>query len=243
MPAAGATGPAPTVRCFAAPARAPTGSQLRARKVRPGSADTYREEVRQQAEGPGAVIMNAFDTVLLVVIALLMLVGLLKGLTRLAIGIAALVAACVLATRFHRPVAASFAAVAELAEPVASAAAYAAIFLGTMLAGALVAFVVRRTLKLAMLGWVDRLAGAAVGLVAALLAAGLLLVPAAGRVPAGQSLLRESVLAPYAAAAAALTYRLVPAPLSAEYRERMESLRVYWLERRPAPPGPAGPPG
>ena len=140
--------------------------------------------------------MNAFDTVILVVIALLMLVGLLKGLTRLAIGIAALAAAFVLAARFHPPVAASIAAAAGLTEPVATAAAYAAIFLGTMLAGALVAFVARRTLKLAMLGWVDRLAGAALGLIAALLAAGLVLLPAVGRVPAGESLLRESVLAP-----------------------------------------------
>ena len=186
--------------------------------------------------------MNAFDLVVLVAMALLMLAGLLKGFTRLAIGIAALVAAFVLAVRFHAPVAAYLAAAAEIPEPVATAVAYAAIFLGTMLGGALVAFLARRTLKLAMLGWVDRLAGAATGLVAALLAAGLVLVPAASRFPAGESLLRESVLAPYAAAAAALTHRLVPEPLSAEYRERMDSLRVYWLERR-APPAAAGPPG
>ena len=187
--------------------------------------------------------MNAFDMVVLVVIALLMLAGLLKGFTRLAIGIAALAAAFVLAVRFHAPVAVSLAAATGLTEPLATAAAYAAIFLGTMLVGALVASVVRRTLKLAMLGWVDRLAGAAMGLVAALLAAGLLLLPAASRFPAGESLLRASVLAPYAAAAAALTHRLVPEPLSAEYRERMDSLRVHWLERRPAPPGPGAPPG
>ena len=187
--------------------------------------------------------MNAFDTVMLVVIALLMLAGLLKGFTRLAIGIAALAAAFVLAVRFHAPLAVSLSAATGLTEPLVTAAAYAAIFLGTMLVGALVAFVVRRTLKFAMLGWVDRLAGAATGLVAALLAAGLLLLPAASRFPAGESLLRASVLAPYAAAAAALAHRLVPEPLSAEYRERMDSLRVHWLERRPAPPGPAGPPG
>ena len=187
--------------------------------------------------------MNAFDAVVLVVIALLALVGLLKGFTRLAIGVAALATAFVLAVRFHSRVAASVAAAMGISEPAATAAAYGAIFLGTMLAGALVAFVARRTLRFAMLGWMDRLAGAAAGIVAALLAAGLVLVPAASRFPAGESLLLESVLAPYAAAAAALTHRLVPEPLSAEYRERMDSLRVHWLERRPAPPGPAGPPG
>ena len=187
--------------------------------------------------------MNGFDTVLLVVIALLVLVGLLKGLTRLVIGVGALVAAVLLATRFHPPVAAAIASAANLAEPMATVAACAAIFLGTMLAGALVAYVMRRTLKAAMLGWADRLAGAAVGLIAALLAAGLLLVPAVGRVPAAEGLLRESVLAPYVAAVADMARHLVPDPLSAEYRERMDALRGYWLERWAAPSDPSGPPG
>ena len=187
--------------------------------------------------------MNGFDTVLLVVIALLMLVGLLKGLARLVIGVGALVAAVILATRFHPPVAVAIAAAADLAEPVATVAAYAAIFLGTMLAGALVAYALRRTLKAAMLGWADRLAGAVVGLIAALLAAGLVLVPAVGRVPAAESLLRESALAPYVAALADVAQHLVPEPLSAEYRERMDTLRGYWLERWAAPSGPVGPPG
>lgn len=199
--------------------------------------------MRRSGGGSRVQVMNAFDAVVLVVMALLLLAGLLKGFTRLAIGIAALVAAFAFAVRFHAPVAASIAAAAGITDTLATAAAYAAIFLGTMLVGALVAFVARRTLKLAMLGWVDRLAGAATGLVAALLAAGLLLVPAASRFPAGESLLRESVLAPFAVAAAELTHRLVPEPLSAGYRERMDSLRVYWLERRAAPPGAAGPPG
>ena len=183
--------------------------------------------------------VNGFDTVLLVVIAVLMLVGLGKGLARIAIGVGALVAAFLLAAQFHTPVAAAVMASTGLSEPVAAVAAYGVIFLGTMLAGALVARVLQRTLQVAMLGWADRLAGAGVGLLAALLVAGLVL-PLVGRVPAGESLLRESVLAPYVASVAELTHGLLPAPVTAGYRERMDDLRVYWLERRTRPAGPGG---
>ena len=186
--------------------------------------------------------MNGFDNALLVVIGVLAFAGLLKGLTRLSIGFATFVAAFFLAARFHPQLAAALAADLGLSEPVAAVAAYAAVFLGTMLAGALVARAASRTLQAAMLGWADRLAGAAAGLIVALLAAGLVL-PLVGRVPAGERLLRESTLAPYVASVADLTQQLLPESATAGYRERMDDLRGYWLERRGTPLDPARPPG
>ena len=62
---------------------------------------------------------------------------------------------------------------------------YLIIFLATMLAGGLVAYLLRRLLKAAMLGWADRLAGGAVGLAAAMLIAALLLLPLVAYSPIG----------------------------------------------------------
>ena len=53
--------------------------------------------------------MNAFDILLLVLIAVLSLIGLLKGLTRLLIGSGALVTAFIVATQFHQQVASAVA--------------------------------------------------------------------------------------------------------------------------------------
>ena len=105
--------------------------------------------------------VNAFDALLLVLVGLLVLLGMLRGLTRLLIGTGALVAAFMLAAQFHGQVAVSMVRVVEMTDPVASLAAYLAIFLGTMLAGSLVASVLGRLLKTTMLGWADRLAGGA----------------------------------------------------------------------------------
>ena len=103
--------------------------------------------------------VNTFDVLLLVLVGLLVLLGVLKGLTRLLIGVGALVAAFMLTAQFHWQVAVSMARVVEMTEPVANLVAYLAIFLGTMLAGALIASALGRLLRATMLGWADRRCG------------------------------------------------------------------------------------
>ena len=177
---------------------------------------------------------NAFDVLLLVLAGLLVLLGVLRGLTRLLIGVGALVAAFILAAQFHWQVAVWMVRVVEMPEPVANLVAYLAIFLGTMLAGALVASALGRLLRATMLGWADRLAGGAVGLVAALLAAALVILPVVAYAPSGAAVLRNSVLAPYVTVVADIANPLVPDRLSGQYRDKMESLRQYWQRRRAA---------
>ena len=175
--------------------------------------------------------VNPFDAVLLVLVGVLVLLGLLKGLTRLLIGVAAIIAAFLLATQFHGQVATSIEPLADIPEAAANLVAYLVIFVGTMLAGAVLAYALRRLLKAAMLGWADRLGGGAVGLVAGLLAAALVILPVVAFAPSGETVLRNSVLAPYVTVVADIANHLVPEQLSAQYRQRMESLRQYWRQR------------
>jgi membrane protein required for colicin V production len=107
---------------------------------------------------------------------------------------------------------------------------YVLIFIGVMLAGGLVAFLVRKLVKAAMLSWADRLAGAALGLVAATLAAALLILPLVAYSPWGERVLRGSVLAPYVTVVADLANTLVPEGLSERYSEKIEQLRRYWRD-------------
>ena len=178
--------------------------------------------------------LNALDVLLLLLAGLMVLLGVWRGLTRLLIGVGALVAAFMLAAQFHWQVSVSMVRVVEMPEPVANLVAYLAIFLGTLLAGAFVASVLERLLKAAMLGWADRLAGGAVGLVAALLVAALVILPVVAYAPSGAAVLRTSVLAPYVTVVADIANHLVPDRLSTQYRDRMESLRRYWQRRSEA---------
>jgi len=174
--------------------------------------------------------VNGFDIGLVILAGLLVLLGLAKGLTRLLIGMAALIAAFMLAAQFHGALAQRLVWLDWPADAL-RLVAYLLIFFGTMLAGGLLAWLVRKLLKAALLGWADRLAGGAVGLVAAALVAALLVLPLVAYSPFGERALRDSLLAPYVTVVADVARRLVPPEFSESYRERVEELRRYWRER------------
>jgi membrane protein required for colicin V production len=175
--------------------------------------------------------VNPFDVLLLVCAAVLVVVGMVKGLVRVLIGIVALAAAFVLAARYHEGLAARI-AVSQLPATVLRAGSYALIVLGVMLLGALVAAVVRRLVQAAMLGWADRLGGAALGLVAATLLAALVVLPLVAYFPSGAGLLEGSVLAPYVTVVSDLANLVAPEDLATRYRRGVEQLRRHWRGER-----------
>jgi len=174
--------------------------------------------------------MNTFDIVLLVLACLLVLVGMVKGLVRLLVGLAALLAAFALAARYHRPLADLLSGL-QIGEEPLKLLAYVMIFIGVMLSGAVTAFLVRKLLKAAMLSWADRLAGAALGLVAAMLTAALLILPLVAYSPYSERILGRSVLAPYVTVVADLANALVPDELSQRYDAKIDELRRFWREQ------------
>jgi membrane protein required for colicin V production len=185
--------------------------------------------------------MNSFDIVLLVLACVLVLVGVIKGLVRILIGLAALIAAFALAARYHDPLAERLSGL-EFGEEPLKLLAYVMIFLGVMLAGAVTAFLVRKLLKAAMLSWADRLAGATLGLVAAMLTAALLILPLVAYSPHSERILGNSILAPYVTVVADLANALVPDDLSRRYDEKIDELRRYWREKwleQPVPEPPS----
>jgi len=186
--------------------------------------------------------MNPFDIALLVLMGILVVVGLLRGMVRILVGLLALVTAFFVASRFHGPVADRFGSAGASAD-VSMLVSYVLLFIGVMLAGAVAAWLVRRLLKAAMLGWADRLAGAAVGLAVALLAAALLVLPVVAYSPWGADALRGSRLAPYVAAVADLAVRAAPDDLARRYRDGVDSLRQAWHGIHALPDAAATDPG
>lgn len=175
--------------------------------------------------------VNAFDAGFAALLLVLTLVGAVKGLTRLAVGMTALVAAFVVAAARHAQVAAALLARFEMPPLVASGIGYGAVFIAVMLVAALVLPLVRAVVRMAMLGWADRLAGAVAGLSGAVLIAGSVVVPVLAYAPAGDRLVTESHLAPYAVVGADIAVALAPAGLIEWYQGRMQAVEQFWNER------------
>lgn len=173
--------------------------------------------------------MNGFDIALSIAVCVLTVTGFAKGLVKILIGFAALIAAFLLASQLHEALAARLSWV-TLPHPAALLIAYASIFVGVMLAGAVVAFVTRTVLRAAMLGWADRLGGAALGFATAMTLAALFVLPFVAYTPAGSAMLGRSLLAPYVAAIADIAAPFVPEGLSDLYEQRIDVLRQTWRD-------------
>jgi membrane protein required for colicin V production len=171
--------------------------------------------------------MNGFDIALLVFMGILVAIGLLKGLVRILIGMAALVTAFLVACLYHAPLADRLSSL-DVPGGVLKLISYVLLFLGVMLLGGVAAWLLRKLIKAAMLSWVDRIAGAALGLLAAMLTASLLVMPLVAYLPDGGRLLDGSILAPYVAAVADFATHVVPEDLAEKYRQGIETIRDHW---------------
>ncbi len=173
--------------------------------------------------------MNGFDIALVVLVAAAVVFGLLNGLVRILIGLAALLVAFVLAARYHAALAGEMPG--ALGQQGRSFAAYLLILLGVMLVAGLVGWIARRLLDVVRLGWADRLGGAALGLVGSALFAAFVVVPIVAYAPSGRHVLADSRLAPYVAVVADIALRLAPPSLSSRYESQADELRRGWRER------------
>ena len=141
-----------------------------------------------------------------------------------------MVAAFALAARFHEPLAARIGGV-ELTDGWLPILSYLLIFVAVMLAGGMIAYLVRKLVKAAMLSWLDRLAGATLGLLAAAVLAGVLVLPLIAYMPNSERLLGRSRLAPYVVVVGDLATSLAPAGLSERYRRNLQHLREGWRKQ------------
>ncbi len=176
-----------------------------------------------------------FDVALIVLVAAGLLWGAVKGIVRIAIMSATLVAAFLLASWFHRDLA-TVLLLTGASLVVLRVGAYIGILVAALAAGALLAWLVRKMVKAARLGFADRLAGAALGVAAAFVAGAFLVMPIVAYVGGGRWL-RGSTLAPYVSVLSDVAARAVPATLARDYQYYVVELRRHW-----AGPPPSGAP-
>jgi len=174
-----------------------------------------------------APVMNVLDGILVALFVFGFVMGLVRGFTRILISVLSLLVAFFLANRYQEPLARVFMG-RHVSETPARVAAYFLIFLGTMVVGGIVAWLVGKMIKVAMLSWADRMAGAALGLVAAALAAAFIVHPIVVSTKGGSQLLATSKLAPYVAVVADIGNAVAPDAVAQKYEAGMETLRKVW---------------
>jgi membrane protein required for colicin V production len=117
--------------------------------------------------------MNWLDIVILVAVAIAAVIGLKMGLIKAVLLLAGIVVGVVLAGHFSGPLGERLTFISS--EGVAKGVAFAVIMLAVLAAAAIAAALLTWAAKLVMLGWVNRLGGAVLGLLLGALFCGALL--------------------------------------------------------------------
>src|SRR5262245_22749588 len=106
--------------------------------------------------------LNILDWAVVLILLLSVVLSIAKGFVRELLGLASLVAAVFLGVWFYRTASTPFKEVVKT-ENIALFLGFANVFVGTLLAGALVIWVARKILRFARVQWFDRMLGAAFG--------------------------------------------------------------------------------
>ena len=173
--------------------------------------------------------MNWFDICLLAIIFISAVSGLRTGLARVLFHLIATCAGLLLALWCYGIAADSL--MTFIHQPVAARiAGFCLIFLGVMIVGSLVGWVVARFFKGIGLAWLDHLLGGAAGLIrgALLVAISVALVLAFTPIPAPEYINQSRVL-PYATSVSAAIVQMAPQQIREGFTQQLDKLKQLWV--------------
>jgi membrane protein required for colicin V production len=112
-------------------------------------------------------------------------------------------------------------------DAIASLVGFGLIFLGVLLAGAVVSFVATRFLRVVDLQWFDRLLGGAFGFVRGWLVGSVIFLGLTA-FPVRIETVQQSILGPYLLLSARVLATVTPTALKQQFLEGYEQVRALW---------------
>jgi len=172
---------------------------------------------------------SILEVVILIIMAWCIGRSAMSGFTREVIGLGTIVVALLLAAWFHHRAAPLFKDVVRT-ENLALFFAFSVIFLGTLIAGALIIWLVGRFMKFAKLQWFDRLLGAGFGFIRGWLIASVLLLGLTAFEVQTESV-RNSGLAPYFLRGSRVIAVAAPFDLKARFLVGYRAVEKWWRDQ------------
>jgi uncharacterized membrane protein required for colicin V production len=168
--------------------------------------------------------MNAFDAFVLLAALALFCLGILRGAVRISLGLGGMILGLLVALQYETVLAPYIQRVVK-DDVVAHLLAFAMLVMAMMALAILLGWILRHLLKKAHLTWLDRILGAAAGLVCAALLAAAVAVPLASVLPKGSRVLAESRLAPVTLEVSRLVVRLAPDELRQRFHQGLDRIK------------------
>ena len=167
--------------------------------------------------------MTGFDIVALSIIGLTVALGLWKGLAVQVFGLAGLILGYILSVKYYL-------SAAKLLPDISQWTARIAGFLGIFIVCIIAAFILGRLLgkllKIAGLGWANRLFGGVLGLLKGTLIVSVIMVVLVAFLPSDSVMMKQSVTVPYLVSVTRLFGAAIPEDIKAKYKSRIELFQI-----------------
>lgn len=171
--------------------------------------------------------MNTLDIVFCVILGFLGLRGIFRGLVKEVASILGLILGFVLANLFHAELAPRLEG--PLGGPgLANLVAYLGIFLGTVAAVFLAASLIRKILKMIMLGWLDSIGGGLLGFFKGALLCSIIVLALTAFLPSKATILTESRIVPYVNGFNTMLAEALPKDMRDQFLLRSRELQLEW---------------
>jgi len=170
--------------------------------------------------------LNVLDWIVVVIVVSSVISSILKGFAREAISLAAVILGLLLASWFY-PQAGSLVSAFVKTQEIASLVGFALIFIGIVLLGAVISFVVAKFLRGVDLQWFDRLLGAAFGLARGWLVGSIIFLGLTA-FPVQIETVEQATLGPYLLLSARVLVVMTPASLKEQFLEGYDQVRSLW---------------
>ena len=92
--------------------------------------------------------------------------------------------------------------------------------------------IINYLLKIAFLGWVDRICGAGFGAIRGILIVSVLLIPLTSFLPKGTPILKDSLLAPHVTLVSEKMVMVVSKDMKKEYTNKLAKLKKAWKKKK-----------
>jgi membrane protein required for colicin V production len=173
--------------------------------------------------------MTWLDWVFLVVLVSSVVGSIVKGFVREAISLASVVIGIIVACWYFAPVGRFFVSFVKT-QDIADLIGFILVFVGCVLAGSLISFVVSKFVQAASLQWFDRLLGAAFGLLRGWLIGSVLFLCLTA-FPVKLESVRDAKFAPYLLMGARVLSVMVPAELKNRFLQGYHKIEEFWRSR------------
>jgi membrane protein required for colicin V production len=186
--------------------------------------DPGADSIRRESHGRR---MNAFDIIVVIVLAYSLIRGVFRGLVKEVSSIIGVLGGFFAAYSYYGVLAGYLSGVVANTS-YRNILAFLIIFCLVVILVNVAAIVIKYLLKLVFLGWLDRLGGVAFGVAKGVLIVSILFLMLTAFLPKGTPLIKDSACAPYVAMISEKLSTVVSSDIKREFTAKLDELKKAW---------------